>query len=283
MKQPEDSGNPAPRKEPDTFKQHYAGTNIAKRQVEQRDSVNAQNKAHDANKEPDPVEAIMSWWEFIREPKNANAIMAVCTLLIFITGAFYTVFAGLQWCANKQAADAATNAASTAKEALVSVQRAYVNFSTAIEPRGFIVNGKVTSWEFTVPFENSGDTPTKGMTMRIHLHLSKDKIPEDFTYPTAEGRDPLIALGPKGKTGTGPVGGVTSEALKNVQAGKEHLYIYGWSKYMDVFDSTPEHITKFCYELTEWGGSPFSTQNHPTFWSMCPHHNCTDEDCKIDA
>jgi hypothetical protein len=69
----------------------------------------------------------MRWWDFITEPKHANAIMAIFTMLIFVTGALYTVFAGLQWCANQKAADAAASAAKTAKDTLVLDQRPWVD------------------------------------------------------------------------------------------------------------------------------------------------------------
>jgi hypothetical protein len=44
-------------------------------------------------------------WTFITEPKHSNAMMAIFTILIFFTGALYTVFAFLQWRTMKDTLD----------------------------------------------------------------------------------------------------------------------------------------------------------------------------------
>jgi hypothetical protein len=36
-------------------------------------------------------------WDFIREPKNSNALIAVVSALIFLSGAIYTTFSILQY------------------------------------------------------------------------------------------------------------------------------------------------------------------------------------------
>ncbi len=43
------------------------------------------------------METMSTAWNFIRDPHNSNAIIAVFTVLIFLTGSIYTVFAALQW------------------------------------------------------------------------------------------------------------------------------------------------------------------------------------------
>lgn len=43
------------------------------------------------------MELIRHLFEIIRDPQNSNAIVAIFTVLIFLTGFAYTIFAALQW------------------------------------------------------------------------------------------------------------------------------------------------------------------------------------------
>jgi hypothetical protein len=51
-------------------------------------------------------------------------------------------------------------------------------------------------------------------------------------------------------------------------------------RYNDVFPNTAPHITEVCRELTGVYGNA-SSFAAPTQWvyTLCPHHNCTDEEC----
>lgn len=193
-----------------------------------------------------------------------------------------------QTAAQGEAAGAAARSADTARDALVSVQRAFVYFSGKIEvtedinPRTMTID----KWEFSVPVENSGVTPTRGMIMHSEVWSFPTTMPDDFRFPD---QNPvtrqLIVPGPKEGTGTSRVA-VPSELIKAVQDKRAHLYIYGWSRYRDVFQTRKDrpHVTKFCYELTPVGGDPFSTvMPHDPFWVSCPHHVCSDEECDKEA
>jgi hypothetical protein len=183
-------------------------------------------------------------------------------------------------------ADAAKRSADTSRDALVTVQRAFINFSTAISIQADVPDPKtlkITLWEFSVPFENSGDTPTRGASIHTEIYPSRRSLPDDFGFRDAtKVTRQLIVVGPKAKMGTGHVT-ATPAKIKAVHDRKGHLYIYGWCRYRDIFQSPKDipHITKFCYELDSVGGDPFSALGeHNTFWVSCPHHNCTDDECK---
>jgi hypothetical protein len=62
-------------------------------------------------------------WEFVIVPEHSNAVVAIFSTLLFAATTLYTVFAALQWCANKKAADAAFRAAITANSTLGEIQK----------------------------------------------------------------------------------------------------------------------------------------------------------------
>jgi hypothetical protein len=62
-----------------------------------------------------------------------------------------------------------------------------------------------------------------------------------------------------------------------------HLYVWGWTRYRDVIERTPWHLTEFCSELTDFLGNPLiavgpGNTATPVF-TQCGAHNCSDEDC----
>ena len=173
------------------------------------------------------------------------------------------------------------------REALESVQRASVTFSSAIETR--IINNPTTHkairWDFIIPVKNNGATQTKEMTVRINKTYGHDKLADDFQYPDSpDSSTQPIVLGAHEQTDTAPVSVTPDiiEALESVPfGGSYHVYFYGWAKYRDVFAGTPLHVTEFCYELTENPANPGKEEFHPAF-TPCPHHNCTDDECKTE-
>jgi hypothetical protein len=64
-------------------------------------TANCEAETTDAEEEPrPPIAPARTWkqvWAFVRDPSNANAIIAIVTVMIFLTGVFYTVFSCLQW------------------------------------------------------------------------------------------------------------------------------------------------------------------------------------------
>jgi hypothetical protein len=170
------------------------------------------------------------------------------------------------------------------KEALIAVQRAFVTFSTAINIYGVLSpkTGKITEWNFSVPINNSGATPTRNMTISAGRHISSAPLPSDFKCPTATTDPELVALGPRDKIYTAQFGNVQPQVIAEVKSGVKdgrHLYFCGWAKYDDIF-AVP-HVTKFCYDLATFGPDPFSGIGpQHTFLNGCGgRHNCTDEDC----
>ena len=78
----------------------------------------------------DPIEAARwMWvriWAYILNPNHSNAITAIATLVICVTGTIYTGFSALVWRENRRAADAALGAANTAARQLELTERPWV-------------------------------------------------------------------------------------------------------------------------------------------------------------
>jgi len=128
--------DPTEKPKPDTFKQHYAGTNIAKRQLQEHDSINNQGHANNPNREPTPMEVVTRWWGFIRDPLNAQGIIAAFTIVIALSGLGYGVFSVLQWVAMRDAISASRDS----QRAWVGITDPMVD-SVTYEGRDILVRG----------------------------------------------------------------------------------------------------------------------------------------------
>jgi hypothetical protein len=129
------------------------------------------------HREPDPDEALREVLSFLCNPLNSNAITAIATVLIFISGVVYTGFSALQWQATRQSADAATSAATTAAKQLEMVDRPWVIVS-------FIVNSPLVFGEdgmhlsLGVHLKNIGHSVATNIVIDDALFPSKDPLNE---------------------------------------------------------------------------------------------------------
>ena len=185
--------------------------------------------------------------------------------------------------------DEAKNANAIAKDALQSVQRAFLIqspiFANDIDPttheqRGLNVN---------IRWDNSGDTPTRNMTALMSFQERVNPITEKIALTDVW--DPRISkiitpglVGPKGHANVGLVN-IPWPLVTNVYLKKTHFYVWGWARYRDVFKDTPNHITRYCLELAAFGGNYSSASGKlvdpiVTFLN-CPFNNCSDDECKV--
>ena len=139
--------------------------------------------ANDPDYEPtDPVEAAARFWKtfakWVVDTKNSAAVTAVATLAICITGTIYTVYSALQWSANKEAADAARNAAETAATQLELSERPWIAVSNpvVISPLIVSIDGTVHTTVHVVAENVSNNVATSAS---IHLSLGPGSGEED--------------------------------------------------------------------------------------------------------
>jgi hypothetical protein len=110
----------------------------------------------------------------------------------------------------------------------------------------------------------------------------------NFDYETTEVGTALLA--PKVKMAGGlapnfPSLAITPQDIVDAQNGRKFLYFWGWARYFDVFPGTPEHITRFCWQLVP-AGDPFkyepssNPQNLQFSYIFHVEGNCADDECK---
>jgi len=170
------------------------------------------------------------------------------------------------------------------QSALESVQRAFISFSPDVEPfyltdrEGSV---KIVSWEFLVHEKNSGTTTTKHMQSRIFVKvLPVTPIPPDFNFGDFQSGSPSF-VPPQDRIAY-MTDKVDVSDVVAAKTGEQHIYIYGWTTYRDVFENTPSRTTELCYEFHPIVGDftntrgPFGSRT-----TLCSQrHNCADEECK---
>lgn len=143
-------------------------------------------------------------------------------------------------------------------------------------------------WRFRPVWTNSGDTPTRGLTVHTECEVRNSPLPAnfDFNYPVIPGGG-LIA--PKtfsegGIAPEAPKAAVTPQDILDAQANRKFIYIFGWVRYRDVFEDTPPHITRFCWMLVTTGDPRTFAPDDPNHklnfaWVHQARGNCSDGEC----
>lgn len=192
----------------------------------------------------------------------------------------------------EKTANAAEKSATTAERALIAGERAFV---FAKDVNGFWEIDKATGqyhWRFRPVWENSGDTPTKHMTMHTQCILRDTALPLGFNFDENTTITAKALIPPKSSAlgGIGPMPPdppISPQDIIDIQSGRKLLYLWGCARYWDVFPSTKQHITRFCWSITPTG-DPFgyiAGKSPPepgglSFPSV--HHNegnCADDEC----
>jgi hypothetical protein len=170
--------------------------------------------------------------------------------------------------------------------ALQSIQRAFL-FPEMREIRTIRSGGAQGVDSIVVHFvwKNSGTTPTRHMTSDFSYGYYPDGLPPGFSFP--DGPSPNAEaptstprlVGPHGEVAF-PVGPIPPRKIEDLLSNRTRLFVWGWAKYHDIFEGTPEHITKFCQELVKFHGDPLDPSSGAATMSSCPVHNCYDDECQ---
>jgi hypothetical protein len=285
MQDTKHSADPSPKNESQSFKQNYAGTFVTKRQQTQNNPVEPDEDTADSKSEPTPLEVVMKVWDFITEPKHANAIMAVFTALIFLATGAYAIIALLQWGAMRDSNN-------INRENMESVQRALVSYSGQTGQIKRLTGKKVTSLTMVLPWQNTGVTPAMNGKSVVSWKTfpSPNGIPDNFTYPDQVQVEPRQFEIPPREFGSGTMD-VPIEWIQVTKDKTVRMFIYGWITYDDIFKGrpegskvTPRHLSEFCDEITNIKSAPDDITDPAAniTWelSLCQEHNCTDDRCK---
>lgn len=223
-----------------------------------------------------------SLWRRLKPWVEAAGVAIALVLALFTLLTFLEVHRQTPGIVDSGAA--AKNAARTASDSLISVQRPFIEYRTLTNKNILDATGThILGIEFQARYENTGTTPTRGARHRIGFKDFPNGMPADFDFRLNGRRltDTVFAFGPKTTIDAGQVM-VTKDTLDRLWAGRTHLYLWGWLQYRDVFRNTPDHITMFCVELAEIKEVSMPDLRKSTSemeYTNCPKHNCEDEDC----
>jgi hypothetical protein len=221
--------------------------------------------------------------------------------LAFIAAAASAVSA---WRAGDQV-EVAINANKLNQESFASVQRAFITvteLSISAEytqnPRGFF------GWSFKPIIENSGATPTQNLrivplaatfTTAQIFDFNGKPIPRPGIELPAEPSDPdeafirhespiRMLVGPHTKvtlpTTPDPRLAIPNGSIGWIVDGFASVFVFGSIHYFDVFENTPERVTRYCFRI-DAKREAVTGDKEPTF-SFCRFWNCADAECRAD-
>ena len=230
--------------------------------------------------------------ELDRKLVNFNSDLAYYTMILAWVAALQFIALTAQVIFLRLAFKESRRATDIARDAMIAGERAFV-FAVQIFSEYYpIPNTTLHSWRLRPQWQNSGDTPTRNMTIYTSGELRDTQLPIgfNFNYPTDNSGTGLLP--PKVTLSGGPFPifpnpAITTQDILEIQEGRKFLYLWGWARYHDVFPNTPQHITRFCWMVTPNGNPmefvPYSQEREKQLIFQSIHHregNCADEECK---
>jgi len=151
------------------------------------------------------------------------------------------------------------------------------------------------NWRLRPILRNSGNTPTKNMTIFVECEIRNTPIPPGYPF-TPDPQNTVAGMLPPNLDLTGgvvprtPGAAITPQDIIDAQSSRKFIYIWGVIRYSDVFPRTRPHITRYCYLITTTGDPLKFVPNTPgqpptpgTLAVQMIHHsenNCIDEGCR---
>lgn len=197
---------------------------------------------------------------FFQEVKVTDALLALFAGLLVLLGWVQARRMREAVAVATDSASIAQKSARVAEDALIAGQRAFMfirEIKTIVhqDPE----TGKF-QWTIHPIWANSGNTPTRGLSINTTYRLLDEPLPKNYDFP--ESREDLIPAiaGPRSMVEAVP-GTLSSEDLQAIQSGKKFFYIWGWAEYHDIFEGTPKRVTRFCNQLIQVDGDPMAPVN----------------------
>lgn len=273
MEEKKHSGEPSSYRESQSFKQNYAGTFVAERIHKQENTVNADHKRGDPEREILPMETkifidrCLVWLS-----KNHNAVTAVSTGCIFAATAIYALFAIFQWGAMR-------DSNKINHDAQIAGQRAWIGVDRPVNVTALNLDkshgGKIS---YNVTIKNFGNSvalnigiwaeAVGGYDMMKPALEESCKVATDFSRM---GRTGINKSGIDFPQNMSEGDQFPSESWGryfsgDIKTGKtpSPLAVVGCVVYRDQFDT--ERTTRFCY-----GGSmELGNMTAPALLYQCP-------------
>lgn len=176
------------------------------------------------------------------------------------------------------ATKAARDQVRLSRHALVDTDRAFVFPEDGVwSAHTNIATGAIETWSVAQNWRNSGSTPTNHLRMYINREVRDDPLPDDFPFASADVPLTPALIAPGALLGSSQIA-VSLDEMREIIAGRMHMYAWGWVEYDDVFEGTPRHRTEFCYKWTI-GGDPSHPERTSTRYDLYNRHNGADSEC----
>jgi hypothetical protein len=139
-------------------------------------------------------------------------------------------------------------------------------------------------WSFHFTWRNSGASPALHAKFYTAIYLEETELPKDFRFPIGPASE--LFVGPHATVSTGNFG-VSASNLIAVRDNRKFLYFWGRVDYRDIFEGTPDHVTKFAIQILDFRGDVakvWSTDRNivEIISRHLDRHNCADESCPPD-
>jgi hypothetical protein len=187
----------------------------------------------------------------------------------------YTVFSGCQSAAIREA-----NRIS--EQHMVTSQRAFISFVPT--STNTFIGEETHSNRFDHMWKNIGSTPTNDATETTGFMIwSSGSIAKYSDFGTTDVLSRKVIVGP-GQTKVIAIPRVSDEVLSLVKSEESRLSFWGFIVYSDIFQGTAKRLTEFCVVVADWEprrrDDIFSRISLNWHYSLCPEHNCYDQNCK---
>jgi hypothetical protein len=193
------------------------------------------------------------WRATWQDPINLfTLVLAIATTVLVIVAIFQS-WIGANRTAQRAAA-AAEDSTKISKEALISVQRAFV-FIKLFETH--VINNEFNEFLIMPMWENSGSTVANSLKNWVNFKVFPGEPPNNYDYPDldrdgqllpGQGEGLSMFIGPHA-TQYADTLAIPVPIMEEVRAGKLRLFVWGWAEYCDVFEGIPLHRTEFCNEV----------------------------------
>jgi hypothetical protein len=142
-------------------------------------------------------------------------------------------------------------------------------------------------------WHNSGATQAKHFLTHIswnHWLWFDGDMPPDFVFVDIGQPSPGAGFVPPKSSILSTHLPIEAAILEATRVKQIRLYIWGWVTYRDIFDSTDDRETQFCFELDRVDGDPYdipTAQDEKARivfnFRICGRYNCADDDCNKEA
>lgn len=176
--------------------------------------------------------------------------------------------------AAQRSAEAAQGSVNISRQALITVERAFV-FIRTFEVH--VLNDNVI---IMPKWENSGSTPANDKVNWVNWKAFAGEPPPgfynfdlDISGQPINGRSmALIGFIAPHATQYAEMSTIPIACIEEVKAGTLRLFVWGWIEYPDVFDEISAHRTEFCSEVIATGISRNETTRETTVALQFAHY-----------